>query len=74
MPDSRSPVESKWSVTSLRSPTRISPEKALAIVELRRRRLTQARIAVSLAVLPSAWSKAPRQTALRTRHPAEHGE
>jgi len=50
MPDSRSPVESKWSVT-----------------ELRRRRLPQARIAASLAVLTSAWSKAPRQTALRTR-------
>ena len=33
-----------------RIPRKIKPEKALAIVELRRRRLTQARIAASLGV------------------------
>jgi transposase InsO family protein len=36
-----------------RSPRRIKPEKALAIVELRRRRLTQARIAVALGLSKS---------------------
>src|SRR6266568_8369001 len=36
-----------------RSPRRIKPEKALAIVELRRHRLTQARIATSLGVSKS---------------------
>jgi transposase InsO family protein len=35
------------------SPRRIKPEKALAIVELRRRRLTQARIAASLGLSKS---------------------
>jgi hypothetical protein len=38
-----------------RIPRKIKPEKALAIVELRRRRLTQARIAASLGA-PKALS------------------
>jgi hypothetical protein len=38
-----------------RIPKKIKPEKALAIVELRRRRLTQARIAASLGA-PKALS------------------
>ena len=38
-----------------RIPRKIKPEKALAIVELRRRRLTQARVAASLGV-PKALS------------------
>jgi len=40
-----------------RSPRAIEPAKALAIVELRRRRLTQARIAVSLGVSKSTVSR-----------------
>jgi transposase InsO family protein len=39
------------------SPRAIAPERALAIVELRRRRLTQARIARSLAVSESTVSR-----------------
>ena len=39
------------------SPRAIAPQKALAIVELRRRRLTQARIAVSVGVSPSTVSR-----------------
>lgn len=39
------------------SPRSISPGKAMAIVELRRRRLTQARIAASLAVSKSTVSR-----------------
>jgi transposase InsO family protein len=39
------------------SPRRHAPEKALAIVELRRRRLTQARIAASLGVSKSSVSR-----------------
>ena len=38
-------------------PRAIAPERGLAIVELRRRRLTQARIARSLAVLDSTVSR-----------------
>src|SRR3981081_4056400 len=38
-------------------PRSIAPGKAVAIVELRRRRLTQARIAVSLAVSKSTVSR-----------------
>lgn len=40
-----------------RSPRSISPAQALAIVELRRRRLTQARIALSLGVCKSTVSR-----------------
>ena len=40
-----------------RSPRAIAPAKALAIVELRRRRLTQARIAASLGVSESTVSR-----------------
>jgi transposase InsO family protein len=38
-------------------PKTIAPQKALAIVELRRRRLTQARIAASVGVSPSTVSR-----------------
>ena len=41
----------------VRSPRAIAPGKALAIVELRRRRLTQARIAQALAVAASTVSR-----------------
>ncbi|HQR19739.1 MAG TPA: leucine zipper domain-containing protein, partial [Burkholderiaceae bacterium] len=41
----------------VRSPRSIAPGKALAIVELRRRRLTQARIAQALAVSGSTVSR-----------------
>ena len=41
-----------------RSPRKIKPEKALAIVELRRRRLTHARIAASLGVSKSTVGRA----------------
>ena len=46
------------------SPRRISPEKALAIVELRRRRLTQARIAASLAVSKSTVGRVLKRAGL----------
>ena len=39
------------------SPRALAPQKALAIVELRRRRLTQARIAASVGVSPSTVSR-----------------
>src|SRR5690606_1660665 len=39
------------------SPTAIAPAKAMAIVELRRKRLTQARIAQALAVSKSTVSR-----------------
>jgi transposase InsO family protein len=47
-----------------RSPRRIKPEKALAIVELRRRRLTQARIAASLGVSKSTVGRVLKRAGL----------
>jgi transposase InsO family protein len=47
-----------------RSPNRISQSKALAIVELRRRRLTQARIAGSLDVSEATVSRVLRRAGL----------
>jgi len=47
-----------------RSPRRISESKALAIVELRRRRLTQARIATSLGVCEATVSRVLRRAGL----------
>ena len=47
-----------------RSPRKIKLEKALAIVELRRRRLTQARIAASLAVSKSTVGRVLRRAGL----------
>jgi transposase InsO family protein len=47
-----------------RSPRRISEAKALAIVELRRRRLTQARIAASLGVSEATVSRVLRRAGL----------
>ena len=46
------------------SPRTIEPEKALAIVELRRRRLTQARIAASLGVSQSTVGRVLRRAGL----------
>jgi len=46
------------------SPRAIAPEKALAIVELRRRRLTQARIAVSVGVSESTVGRVLRRAGL----------
>jgi transposase InsO family protein len=46
------------------SPSRIQPEKALAIVELRRRRLTQARIAASLGVSRSTVGRVLKRAGL----------
>lgn len=46
------------------SPRRISESKALAIVELRRRRLTQARIAASLGVSEATVSRVLRRAGL----------
>jgi transposase InsO family protein len=46
------------------SPNAIAPEKALAIVELRRRRLTQARIAASLGVSVSTVSRVLKRAGL----------
>lgn len=46
------------------SPRRINPEKALAIVELRRRRLTQARIAASLGVSKSTVGRILKRAGL----------
>jgi transposase InsO family protein len=47
-----------------RSPRSIRPEKALAIVELRRRRLTQARVAVSLGVSKSTVGRVLKRAGL----------
>jgi transposase InsO family protein len=47
-----------------RSPRSIRPEKALAIVELRRRRLTQARIAASLGVSKSTVGRVLKRAGL----------
>jgi transposase InsO family protein len=46
------------------SPRRISESKALAIVELRKRRLTQARIAISLGVCEATVSRVLRRAGL----------
>ncbi len=46
------------------SPRRIAPAKALAIVELRRRRLTQARIEASLGVSESTVGRVLRGAGL----------
>lgn len=46
------------------SPRKIKPEKALAIVELRRRRLTQARIAASLGVSKSTVARVLKRAGL----------
>jgi len=47
-----------------RSPKRIKPEKALEIVELRRRRLTQARIAASLELSKSTVGRVLKRAGL----------
>jgi transposase InsO family protein len=47
-----------------RSPKKIKPEKALAIVELRRRRLTQARIAASVGVSKSTVGRVLKRAGL----------
>ena len=47
-----------------RSPRSIRPEKALAIVELRRRRLTQARIAISVEVSKSTVGRVLKRAGL----------
>ncbi len=47
-----------------RSPKKIKPEKALAIVELRRRRLTHARIAASLGVSKSTVGRVLKRAGL----------
>ena len=47
-----------------RSPRKIKPEKALAIVELRRRRLTHARIAASLGVSKSTVGRVLKRAGL----------
>jgi transposase len=47
-----------------RSPKKIKPEKALAIVELRRRRLIHARIAASLAVSKSTVGRVLKRAGL----------
>jgi transposase len=47
-----------------RSPRQTKPEKALAIVELRRRRLTQARIAASLSVSKSTVGRVLKRAGL----------
>src|SRR6267378_3415526 len=46
------------------SPRKIEPDKALAIIELRRRRLTQARIAASLAVSKSTVGRVLKRAGL----------
>ncbi len=46
------------------SPRQIKPEKALAIVELRRRRLTQARIAASVGVSKSTVGRVLKRAGL----------
>jgi transposase InsO family protein len=47
-----------------RSPRKINPEKALAIVELRRRRLTQARIAASISLSKSTVGRVLKRAGL----------
>lgn len=47
-----------------RGPRKIKPEKALAIVELRRRRLTQARIAASVGVCKSTVGRVLKRAGL----------
>src|SRR5690242_5603167 len=47
-----------------RSPRTIEPQKALSIVELRRRRFTQARIAASLGVSKSTVGRVLRRAGL----------
>jgi transposase InsO family protein len=57
-----------------KSPRTIAPQKALAIIELRRRRLTQARIAASLGISPSTVGRVLRRAGLsrlRDLQPAE---
>lgn len=58
----------------VRSPRSVSPSTALAIVELRRRRLTQARIALSLGISKSTVSRVLARAGLsrlRDLEPAE---
>jgi transposase InsO family protein len=56
------------------SPRTISPEKALAIVELRRRRLTHARIAASLGVSESTVGRVLRRAGLSRLRDLEPSE
>jgi transposase InsO family protein len=56
------------------SPRTIKPEKALAIVELRRRRLTHARIAASLGVSPSTVGRVLRRAGLSRLRDLEPSE
>lgn len=56
------------------SPRAIQPETALAIVELRRRRLTQARIAASLGVSQSTVGRVLRRAGLSRWSDLEPGE
>jgi transposase InsO family protein len=58
------PAMADASSRPLRSPGRISESKALAIVELRRRRLTQARIACSLGISEATVSRVLRRAGL----------
>ena len=54
------------------SPRRIEPSKALAVVELRHKRLTQARIAAALGLSRSTVSRVlARLSRLADRQPAE---
>jgi transposase InsO family protein len=57
-----------------RSPNRIQPEKALAIVELRRRRLTQARIAGAIGVSKSTVGRVLRRAGLSRLRDLEPSE
>jgi transposase InsO family protein len=57
-----------------RSPRSIEPQKALAIVELRRRRLTQAHIAASLSVSPSTVGRVLRRAGLSRLRDLEPSE
>ena len=56
------------------SPRAIKPEKAMAIVELRRRRLTQARIAASLGVSESTVGRVLRRAGLSRLRDLEPSE
>ena len=56
------------------SPRTIKPEKAVAIVELRRRRLTQARIAASLGVSESTVGRVLRRAGLSRLRDLEPSE
>jgi transposase InsO family protein len=56
------------------SPRTISPEKALAIVELRRRRLTHARIAASVGVSESTVGRVLRRAGLSRLRDLEPSE